>query len=70
MPVLPRVPGHEVIGTVVAVGEGEARFKVGETVGGGWHGGHDQTCKQCRSGDFVTCENQVGLPFLRYSAVR
>lgn len=38
---LPRIPGHEVIGDVVAVGAGEKRWKTGDRVGGGWHGGHD-----------------------------
>lgn len=37
--VFPRVPGHETVGDIVAVGEGVARFKVGERVGGAWHGG-------------------------------
>lgn len=46
----PIVPGHEVIGTVAAVGEGVQKWKVGERVGGPWHGGHDGTCKQCNRG--------------------
>ncbi len=41
----PIVPGHEIIGNVVAVGEGEKRWKVGDRVGGPWHGGHDGVCK-------------------------
>jgi D-arabinose 1-dehydrogenase-like Zn-dependent alcohol dehydrogenase len=35
----PIVPGHETIGDIVAVGEGEKKWKVGTRVGGGWHGG-------------------------------
>jgi len=35
----PLVPGHEIVGDVVAVGEGVTRFKEGDRVGGGWHGG-------------------------------
>lgn len=46
----PIVPGHETIGDVVAVGDGEKRWKVGDRVGGPWHGGHDGTCKQCNRG--------------------
>lgn len=38
----PRVPGHEIVGDVVAVGEGVTRFKGGERVGGPWHGGELQ----------------------------
>ena len=37
----PRIPVHEVIGHVVAVGPHEKAWKVGDRVGGGWHGGHD-----------------------------
>lgn len=37
----PRIPGHEIIADVVAVGPQEKRWKVGDRVGGGWHGGHD-----------------------------
>ena len=55
---LPRVPGHEIIGDVVAVGRHERLWKVGQRVGGGWHGGHCSTCTRCRSGDFMTCQNQ------------
>lgn len=37
----PRVPGHEIIGKVAAVGSGVSGWTVGDRVGGGWHGGHD-----------------------------
>ncbi|TDZ33020.1 Alcohol dehydrogenase patD [Colletotrichum spinosum] len=55
--VFPRIPGHEVIGDVVAVGENVSRFSGGERVGGAWHGGHDGTCRQCQKGMFQTCSN-------------
>lgn len=45
-PVSPIVPGHEIIGDVVAVGRGEKVWKTGDRVGGGWHGGHDGTTFQ------------------------
>lgn len=35
----PIVPGHETIGDVVEVAEGETRWTVGDRVGGPWHGG-------------------------------
>ena len=38
---LPMIPGHEIVGDVVAVGSGDKQWKVGDRVGGGWHGGHD-----------------------------
>lgn len=37
----PIVPGHEIIGHVAGVGEGVSEWKVGDRVGGAWHGGHD-----------------------------
>ncbi|GAA6038320.1 hypothetical protein JCM8097_003942 [Rhodosporidiobolus ruineniae] len=55
---LPRVPGHEIVGEVVDVPSSEKRWKVGDRVGSGWHGGHCFTCESCKRGDFVTCENQ------------
>ena len=55
----PRIPGHEVIGTVIAVGEGEKKWKVGDRVGGGWHGGHDGLCRACNKGLFQMCDNAV-----------
>jgi D-arabinose 1-dehydrogenase-like Zn-dependent alcohol dehydrogenase len=53
----PRIPGHEVIGSVVAVGDGEKKWKVGDKVGGPWHGGHDGICKSCNRGLFQICDN-------------
>lgn len=40
----PTVPGHEIIGHVAALGEGITAWKVGDQIGGGWHGGHDGMC--------------------------
>ena len=51
----PRVPGHEVMGVVDAVGEGVSQWKVGERVGVGWHGGNCGHCDNCRRGDFFAC---------------
>ncbi|KAI0756221.1 GroES-like protein [Daedaleopsis nitida] len=52
---LPRIPGHEIVGNVVAVGPGEKLWKVGDRVGVGCHGGHCHNCNRCRLGDFITC---------------
>ncbi len=52
----PRVPGHEVAGSIDAVGSGVAGWKLGQRVGVGWHGGHCGYCTSCRRGDFVTCQ--------------
>jgi D-arabinose 1-dehydrogenase-like Zn-dependent alcohol dehydrogenase len=51
----PRVPGHEVVGVVDAVGAGVAQWKPGQRVGVGWHGGHCGSCDACRHGDFFGC---------------
>lgn len=37
----PVVPGHEIIGHVAAVADGETVWKVGDRIGGAWHGSHD-----------------------------
>lgn len=52
----PRVPGHEVVGTVDAVGSGAVPWKVGQRVGVGWHGGHCGHCDSCRRGEFFACQ--------------
>jgi D-arabinose 1-dehydrogenase-like Zn-dependent alcohol dehydrogenase len=55
----PRVPGHEVAGIIDEVGEGVTAWKKGQRVGVGWHGGHDNTCSECRRGDFGNCKNML-----------
>jgi len=57
--VYPRVPGHEVVGRLDAIGDGVTTWKPGQRVGVGWHGGHCGVCEACRSGDFVICQNQL-----------
>jgi len=53
----PRVPGHEVAGIVDEVGAGVSGWKKGQRAGVGWHGGQDNTCRECRRGDFRNCRN-------------
>jgi alcohol dehydrogenase/propanol-preferring alcohol dehydrogenase len=53
----PRVPGHEVVGIIEAVGKDVKNWKGGQRVGVGWHGGHCFTCEPCRRGMFINCEN-------------
>jgi D-arabinose 1-dehydrogenase-like Zn-dependent alcohol dehydrogenase len=53
----PRVPGHEVAGLIAEVGAGVSEWKEGQRVGVGWHGGQDNTCPECRRGDFKNCRN-------------
>jgi D-arabinose 1-dehydrogenase-like Zn-dependent alcohol dehydrogenase len=51
----PRVPGHEVVGVIDAIGAGVPDWQPGQRVGVGWHGGHCGHCASCRRGDFLTC---------------
>src|SRR5258706_13945041 len=56
---LPRVPGHEVIGRIEALGSGVSKWKNGQRVGVGLIAGEDGVCQPCRRGDSVNCENPV-----------
>jgi D-arabinose 1-dehydrogenase-like Zn-dependent alcohol dehydrogenase len=55
----PRVPGHEVVGIVDAVGAGVKRWKAGDRVGVGWHGGNCGYCDACRHGDAFACQTST-----------
>src|ERR1700756_5451030 len=61
----PRVPGHEVVGVIDELGAGASEWKQGQRVGVGWHGGHDNTCLECRRGDFRNCRN-LKIPGISY----
>ena len=54
---LPRVPGHEVVGRIEAIGSSVSRWSVGQRVGVGFFGGNDGTCESCRRGDFINCQS-------------
>jgi propanol-preferring alcohol dehydrogenase len=54
---LPRVPGHEVVGRIEALGSGVSKWKIGQRVGVGLIAGEDGTCEPCRRGDSVNCQN-------------
>ena len=61
----PRVPGHEVAGTIDALGSQVQGWERGQRVGVGWYGGHCGYCESCRRGDFVTCRRGLvtGIAF-------
>jgi D-arabinose 1-dehydrogenase-like Zn-dependent alcohol dehydrogenase len=61
----PRIPGHEVVGTIDDLGAGVSAWKMGQRVGVGWHGGQDGTCLYCRRGDFRNCRN-LKIPGISY----
>ncbi|NUY01460.1 alcohol dehydrogenase [Paraburkholderia youngii] len=54
-----RVPGHEVVGRIEALGEGVQGWSLGQRVGVGFLAGEDGSCPSCRNGDHVNCENPV-----------
>jgi D-arabinose 1-dehydrogenase-like Zn-dependent alcohol dehydrogenase len=56
---LPRVPGHEVVGRIDALGPRVRGWKVGQRVGVGFFGGEDGVCEPCRRGDIVNCLRPV-----------
>jgi uncharacterized zinc-type alcohol dehydrogenase-like protein len=51
----PFVPGHEVTGTVSALGEQAKGLKIGQRVGLGWFSHSCLSCHQCLSGDHNLC---------------
>jgi len=53
----PIVPGHEIVGRVIALGEGVSGFPVGERVGIPWLGKACGTCDYCREGRENLCDH-------------
>jgi len=61
----PRIPGHEVIGTIDALGDAVSGWRLQQRVGVGWYGGRDGNCVSCRRGDFRHCRN-LKIPGVNY----
>jgi propanol-preferring alcohol dehydrogenase len=55
-PKLPLIPGHEIVGTIEAVGPGASRFQLGDRVGIPWLGRTCGACEFCRAGRENLCE--------------
>jgi alcohol/geraniol dehydrogenase (NADP+) len=51
----PFIPGHEIVGTVVAVGSGVKNLTMGERVGVGWQADSCGICEWCRRGEEQLC---------------
>lgn len=49
----PRIPGHEIVGTVAKIGAGVSKWKIGQRVGIGWHGGHGHTTALTTDGGYA-----------------
>src|SRR5690348_7202745 len=56
-PRLPLVPGHEIVGTVIAAGRAVECLKAGDRVGVPWLGWTDGSCAYCRSGRENLCDH-------------
>jgi uncharacterized CHY-type Zn-finger protein len=56
----PLVPGHEAVGTVLALGENAKGLKVGQRVGIGWSAYSCLHCHECLSGDHNLCPTSQG----------
>lgn len=56
----PFVGGHEITGTVAAVGAHVKHVQVGQWVGLGWHANYCNACHECMSGDHNLCTTAQG----------
>ncbi len=53
---LPLIPGHEIVGKIVAVGAGVERFRAGDRVGVPWLGYTCDECHYCQTGRENLCD--------------
>jgi uncharacterized zinc-type alcohol dehydrogenase-like protein len=54
--IYPMVPGHEIVGHVIAIGSGVSKFKVGDLVGVGVIVDSCRTCASCKAGEEQYCD--------------
>lgn len=64
-PRLPLIPGHQVVGRVVACGAGPAMPAAGTRVGIPWLGGTCQSCRHCREGEENLCDDAIFTGYQR-----
>jgi propanol-preferring alcohol dehydrogenase len=64
-PVLPIVPGHEIVGRVDALGDGVTGLSVGERVGIPWLGHTCGVCDYCRRGQENLCDAPLFTGYTR-----
>lgn len=62
----PCVPGHEVVGTIGAVGSHVKHLRVGQRVGLGWFSGSCMVCHECMTGDHNLCQQAEQTMIGRY----
>ena len=76
-PKLPTVPGHEIVGTVAALGHGVNRFQPGDRIGVPWLGHACGQCRNCQSDmenlcdqpGFGMCERMVAQKLPRLGRI-
>lgn len=56
-PKLPLILGHQIVGTIVGLGEGVDRFSLGQRIGVPWLGYTDGTCRYCQRGQENLCDH-------------
>jgi uncharacterized zinc-type alcohol dehydrogenase-like protein len=59
MTTYPFVPGHEVVGKIIAVGDHVTARRIGQRVGLGWFSGCCMSCSDCLSGDHNLCSDPL-----------
>ncbi len=62
----PFVPGHEAVGTIIALGEEAKGLKIGQRVGVGWSASSCLSCPECLSGHHNLCQFAQGTIVGRY----
>ena len=55
----PLIPGHEIVGVVVAQGDGARRFATGQRIGVPWLGGSCGVCRYCADGRENLCDRAI-----------
>jgi len=61
--IFPMVPGHEIVGTIMQVGNAVTKFRVGETAGVGCFVDSCRTCGPCREGIEQYCDAGMILTY-------
>ncbi|MGA9334786.1 MAG: NAD(P)-dependent alcohol dehydrogenase [Rudaea sp.] len=64
--IFPMVPGHEIVGKVVKVGNAVRKWKVGDTVGVGCFVDSCRECEACRAGEEQFCANGMSATYNGY----
>ena len=73
-PVLPLIPGHQIVGMVTGVGREISRFSEGDRVGVPWLGSTCDQCRHCHNDRENLCDNarftgyQINGGFAEYTA--